>query len=240
MQFSYPIRSLFTVVLVLATMTSTALAENIDNARSAFFSSDYSSAYTAFNELSAKNPAEANYYLGLIASTQSLPYFNLNKAITYFELSAQHGNSQSAQELSQLYYQHADQLDPSYLTAIEWQRVSDQLTLNQSKGMLFYRDSTPITSEEALRNQISQAEQDDTDMQFNLGRRYDFGLGVTQSAEKAIYWYLRSANNGSYTGAIYAAFALCKGLGVEQDTDQANHWLTQINHSARCPKMTGK
>ena len=142
--------------------------------------------------------------------------------------------------MSQLYYQNADQLDPSYLTAIEWQRKSDRLTLSHDTSSTYLREDSAITKEEALRNQISQAEQDNADMQFNLGRRYDFALGVTKNTAQAVYWYTRSANNGSYSGATYAAYALCKGIGTEKNSDQANHWFTQVNHPARCLNTTGK
>ena len=68
-------------------------------------------------------------------------------------------------------------------------------------------------------------EQGDAEAQFNLGYRYEVGDGVPQDFQKALEWYLVSADQGHagaqyFLGNMYAA-----GTGVAKDKIQALKWL---------------
>jgi TPR repeat protein len=79
----------------------------------------------------------------------------------------------------------------------------------------------------ALKLMKEFAEFGDAAAQFNLAVAYEFGLGVPQDDEQAVYWYRKSAEQGlalaqSGLGVMYA-----KGKGVAQDSKLAAHWYAK-------------
>lgn len=69
--------------------------------------------------------------------------------------------------------------------------------------------------------------------QFLLGTFYQYGNGVQRDYEKAFYWYLKAANQGSSEAQNNLASLYQEGLGVEKDLKKAHEWLlksAQQNH----------
>ena len=69
-----------------------------------------------------------------------------------------------------------------------------------------------------------QAEQGDAYAQYNLGFRYDFGLGVPQDDAEAVRWYRLSADQGNTFAQSSLGFMYAFGQGVPQDDAEAVRW----------------
>jgi len=76
----------------------------------------------------------------------------------------------------------------------------------------------------ALREWGSLAQHDDAAGQYNLGRMYDSGRGVTQDYRKAVKWYLKSAEQGFATAQFATGWMYYVGHGVIKDIVYAHMW----------------
>ena len=74
---------------------------------------------------------------------------------------------------------------------------------------------------------LEKAEQGDAHAQYLLGRRYNFGDGVTRNREKAVEWHTRAANQGHATAQYILGLMYGAGEGVHQDTRQAVAWISR-------------
>ena len=82
----------------------------------------------------------------------------------------------------------------------------------------------------ALREWGSLAQHDDAAGQYNLGRMYDSGRGVTQDYRKAVKWYLKSAEQGFATAQFAMGWMYYVGRGVIKDIVYA-HRITIARRS---------
>jgi len=62
------------------------------------------------------------------------------------------------------------------------------------------------------------------DAQYQLGRCFEVGRGVSKDLASAVKWYRKSAEQGNSYGQNSLAVCLAKGLGVEKDVAQAVHF----------------
>lgn len=72
------------------------------------------------------------------------------------------------------------------------------------------------------------AEQGDANAQHNLGLMYEYGDGITQNDQQAVYWYTKAAEQGeahaqNNLGLMYTD----GGKGITQNYKQAVYWYTQ-------------
>ena len=70
----------------------------------------------------------------------------------------------------------------------------------------------------------TDAEQGDADAQFNLGVRYDIGLGVPQDDAEAVRWYRLAADQGNATAQYNLGLMYAIGEGVLKDDAEAVRW----------------
>ena len=75
------------------------------------------------------------------------------------------------------------------------------------------------------RQPESSLEPTDPEEQCNLGRRYETGDGVPKDAEKAVYWYRKSAEQGYARGQNNVGHCYDLGIGIEKDSLQAVYWF---------------
>ena len=69
------------------------------------------------------------------------------------------------------------------------------------------------------------AEQGDSDAQFNLGICYFNGEGVEKDLEQAVNWFRKAAQQGSPEAQFNLAVCYNKGRGVAKDSKQAIAWF---------------
>lgn len=60
--------------------------------------------------------------------------------------------------------------------------------------------------------------------QYELGERYETGLGLPQDDAKAAYWYEKSADQENSQAQYRLGSIYYYGQGVQQDTDKAIYW----------------
>ena len=82
-------------------------------------------------------------------------------------------------------------------------------------------DPAQDDSIEAVR---TRAEAGDAVAQFNLGVRYDFGLGVPEDDVEAVAWYRQAAEQGHAVAQYTLGFMWAVGRGVPQDDVEAVAW----------------
>lgn len=61
----------------------------------------------------------------------------------------------------------------------------------------------------------------------NLADKYEHGLGVPQDYEKALYWYMKSAEQENHVAQYSLGNMYKDGRGVPQDFAQARAWFTK-------------
>ena len=69
------------------------------------------------------------------------------------------------------------------------------------------------------------AEQGDTEAQYNLGRIYNKGEGVTKNYKEAFKWYSLAANQGDASAQYSLGNMYLDGKGVIQDDKEAYKWF---------------
>lgn len=80
-------------------------------------------------------------------------------------------------------------------------------------------------SQEELEQLMCDAEQGDAKAQYNLAYCYEYGDGVVQDIDKAIYWYKKAAEQEFVPAQVSLGNIYYYGEGVEQDLQQAAEWM---------------
>lgn len=228
----------FVLFLCLSSLASISQATVFDDIRAAVFSSQYEYALSLLNT-QEKNSAEGLYYKALILSSRSYKAFNIKQAITYFKESAQQGYRESAIELEKIYFDFADELDPSYLSSIAWSKEKDRLLFTDTSLPRFQLIETSegmkrLSASELLELQIKKSSEEPF-LQLHVAQSYEYGLGTAPNKEKAMQWYLKSAKSGSQTAISYIGYEYCLKAQNTSEINQANYWLRRFNKHAYCP-----
>lgn len=69
-----------------------------------------------------------------------------------------------------------------------------------------------------------RAEAGDAEAQYELGRKYDFGEGVTKDSYEAVKWYRMAAEQGNVKAQYNLGVSYDEGEGVAQDSYEAVKW----------------
>ncbi len=77
---------------------------------------------------------------------------------------------------------------------------------------------------EAVKWYRKAAEQGDADAQYQLGKCYDYGRGVTQDFTEAVKWYRKAAEQGDADAQYQLGKCYDYGRGVTQDFTEAVKW----------------
>jgi len=64
----------------------------------------------------------------------------------------------------------------------------------------------------------------DPEIERDLGWMYEYGCGVKQDDEQAVFWYRKSAEQGHASGQNNLGLMYANGRGVKQDDEQAVFW----------------
>jgi uncharacterized protein len=87
---------------------------------------------------------------------------------------------------------------------------------------------------EILKDLISQAENGNAEIQFQLARVYDDGKLVPRDFDKALHWYKKAAMNEYEEAQFTLGYFYCRGIGVKKNEAIANEWLIKSKRSDRC------
>ena len=70
------------------------------------------------------------------------------------------------------------------------------------------------------------AEQGDAKAQYQLGFKYDYGIGVAEDDTLATEWYRKAAEQGEDSAQFFLGFQYFEGAGVPKDDVQAYAWVS--------------
>ena len=90
--------------------------------------------------------------------------------------------------------------------------------------LAFFAISTPFYADDDLATTLAKAQQGDADAQFNLGKMYYDGKGVSQDYAQAHSWLLKAAEQGHARAQNGIGLLYEYGYGVSQDYAQAVAW----------------
>ena len=78
--------------------------------------------------------------------------------------------------------------------------------------------------QEAIEDIRVRAEHGDAEAQYNLGRMYANGEGVTRNAAEAVRWFRLAADQGNADAQNGLGVLYASGRGVPQDEAEAARW----------------
>jgi TPR repeat protein len=67
----------------------------------------------------------------------------------------------------------------------------------------------------------------DSDEQFILGVKSEFGYGVAEDFQQAVNWYTKSSKQGNIKAQAYLAWLYAEGKGVERDYEKSLFWYNK-------------
>lgn len=95
-----------------------------------------------------------------------------------------------------------------------------------------YGDSVPEDNELAVKLLSQAHDMGHVEATYNLGICYHYGYGTAVDLAKAYELYLESANGGYGKGMELVGRFYNRGIYVEQDRKQAEHWLQKAMESS--------
>jgi TPR repeat protein len=81
-------------------------------------------------------------------------------------------------------------------------------------------------SEEELKSLLQKAEQGDAQAQYNLGRMYEEGSGVSQDYAQAMAWWRKAADQGNPSAQCELGVTYWNGNWVPEDQVEALKWVS--------------
>lgn len=94
----------------------------------------------------------------------------------------------------------------------------------------------PLADEFAA--QLAQAQKGDVQAMYEVGQRYELGMGTATSRAEAQKWYRAAANQGHAAAAYQMGYANYWGKGVARDRAQAHTWFERAANAGNQAAMT--
>jgi len=163
-----------------------------------------------------------------------------NKAVEYYQLSADQGNASAQFNLGRM-YQTGRGIPQDDNKAVEYY----QLSANQGNAYGQYNlgwmyangRGVPQDDNKAVEYYQLSARQGNAFGQFNLGCRYANGRGVAQDDNKAVEYYQLSADQGNAAAQDNLGRMYENGHGVKQDYAKAIYYYTKAGQSDASDKV---
>ena len=136
-------------------------------------------------------------------------------AFSWYRRAAEQGHAQ-AQAMVGVMYRDGRGVSQSDDAAVTWLRRAAEQGHAQAQVAVNQMEANDLRR---------AAEQGNADAQNNLGNRYLFGRGVSQSNGAAFSWYRRAAEQGHAQAQAMVGVMYRDGRGVSQSDDAAVTWL---------------
>jgi TPR repeat protein len=190
-----------------------------------------------FEKMASEGNPDAHYYLGLIFSDRQSKYFDAKKGISHISSAIELGHSQAMFHMGMM-YDNGIGVQRNALVANDWYLKSRKAESPGKRTFTFYKDKgdglVEVQYSEILKDLISQAENGDAEIQFQLARVYDDGKLVPRDFDKALHWYKKSAMNEYEEAQFTMGYFYCRGIGVKKNEAIANEWLIKSKRSDGC------
>jgi TPR repeat protein len=207
----------FLISAGLLLIDSQVIAEfsDYEKANIAFNRGDYKTSYNLIKPLAKKGVAQAQYSLGIMYEKGKGVDLNLKKAKKWFQLAAQQGISKAQYKLG-LIYRNGEGDEKNYSKAVKWWELAAKRGNTKAQinlGLIFENGlGVPQDYNKAIRLYSMAVEAGnakaqkylnsllnkkvETQINFDLGVRFETGQGVKRDYNEAIRWYNLAANLG--------------------------------------------
>jgi len=210
--------------------------DKLEQAKASFFSGKLDVALQEFQPLVLTGEAEAQYYTGLIYTSDNWSGRNIEKGISYLRSAADQNNSEAMWKLGDLYENGAG-VKKDVILALDWYRKSKQTAVLKSK-IIFQKNINNEMVDQSKQDLISEltkdAKNNKVTSQYKLANIYDEGKLVELDVTSAFKWYLKAANNGHKYSMLMTGYMYCRGVGVNSDSVKANEWLSKTDRDVQC------
>lgn len=181
--------------------------------------------------LSEKGNARANYDLGQLYQVGGIVSQDIEKALEYFEISANSGFVDAQLHLANYYYEKAEETPNDYSNAIKWFTKASEAGSSDADYSLgyFYRHGlgVKVDNEKAVDYYQRAADKNYKFAYEELADMYLQALGVKFDPEKALFLYQRAANEDIASAQTSLGWMYQEGIGVRQDFDTARFWYNK-------------
>ncbi len=159
------------------------------------------------------------------ASATTIPE-DINEAIRWFQLAAEHGHS-SAQWTLGYFYATGKGVPEDDAIALTWYQRAAEFDANFQSSLSYeYRTGKDIPKNnfEAMGWLLKAAQQGGARHQFEVGRAYDVGDIVTTNKSEAVKWYRLAAEQGNAAAQNNLGTMYEDGDGITKDEREAVKW----------------
>ena len=206
-----------------------ASPQTLEDAKDLFYKGSYPAAKPLLEEAKACCEGEALYYLARIAEHNPSPNSTQTTIQLYHE-SAALGYSPSMVVLANK-YAIGDGVEQNLLTATDWLRKAGDTERKPSIQIINVETDQTV---DVIDQWKRKAEQSDSNAIYRLARIYDDGILVPRNLTLAAKYYQEAANLGHVESEFMTGYFLCRGIGISQDINQANQWLTAYRNGLSC------
>ena len=209
-------------------------------------------AFLYFMKAAEQSYSNAEYFIGLCYEASYGCEYDIQKANSWFEKAAEHGNEDAQKKLGTYQNENSlsegnqiDNAEELFNQGANYELGENGVEKDLEKAFSYYKQSAELgyaeaqnylgfcydngngceeNSEQAFCWYQKAAEQGLAVAQHNLGVCYETGDGCEENLEQAFYWYKKSAEQG-YTKA-QNKLGLCYdyGNGCEKNPEQAFYW----------------
>jgi TPR repeat protein len=168
--------------------------------------------------------APAQYRMGqLFEAGRGVPR-NEKKAAKWFRRAARNGHDEAQAALGEVEYRmyREDAVDWAAATAKESDEIAESPPVPERDRIAPVVETAEPGEPAELR---ARAEQGDAEAQFQVGKMFAAGRGVSVNMEESARWYLAAAEQGHAMAAYNVAFMYYRSRGVSRDLVQAYRWF---------------
>ena len=212
-------------------------ANPLEKGKSHFFSLEYDRAFKLLLPAANNNHPEAQYYVGLLYSTESWKKFDINNALKYLLSAADQNYAPAMWKVGDIYENNLAE-NNSLVLATDWYRKA-RLTEKKQAMIQFLKENpdgklTPVSNDEMINMLTKQARAGDAEAQSKLGKIYDDGVLTQQDATKAFEWYLAAARNNNQHAQFMVGYFYCRKIGTEFNLEKSSQWFARSGRKAQC------
>lgn len=179
----------------------------------------FATALAQFREAAERNEANGQLNLGKMNEYgHGLPK-NLDEAARLYRLAADQGNAEAQYRLGHL-YEYGDGVEANFDTAMQWYAKSAE---QGDKNAIIKVE----LREQYLRG-VELADEGHQHAQYQLGRMYEYGMGVPKDPAEAAKWYRLAAEQAELKSQERLGQLLEDGSTVPQDKEEADKYYRML------------
>lgn len=228
--------SFFFFIISIQFVYADGLDASREKAKKAYFSGELESSLSLFLTLSETGDTESQYYTGLIYLTEGWSGRDVEKALAYLTTAADKNSTEAMWKIGEV-YENGWGTEKNILTGLDWYRKSQQATLYKSNvqfAVVKNRQLEIKSNQDMINKLVKEEKQGNAESAYKLAKVYDEGRLTKQNYPSAFNWYKKAANKKHKYSMLMLGYFLCRGIGVEVNSDKANEWLKNSGRKVYC------